>query len=255
MAEALLRGLCKILPPERLAVSDLSQERLEYLKNELSVNIYKDNEALCRECQILLLAVKPQVLPKVLASLENVIHKDHLIISVAAGISLQKLEALLPEGVAVVRVMPNTPALIGKGASALSRGTAVKDEELEAALILMKAVGTAELVPESYMDAVTALSGSGPAYVYLFIEALIDGAVREGLPRDLARNLALQTVIGSAEMVLHSGNHPAVERDKVTSPGGTTIAAIEALEQKGMRSALFEALHVAAKRARQLGES
>ncbi|QGG47947.1 pyrroline-5-carboxylate reductase [Heliorestis convoluta] len=255
MAEALLRGLSNLFTPDRLAVSDLSEQRLKYLKEELSVNIYIDNNLLCRDCTILLLAIKPQVLPQVLTSLKGKIGRDHLVISVAAGISLQKLESLLPEGVPAIRVMPNTPSLIGKGVSALSRGTHVSDEQIEAAMTLMGAVGTVELVPEAYMDAVTGVSGSGPAYVYLFIEAFIDAAVREGLPRDLARNLALHTVIGAAEMVLQSGNHPAVEKDKVTSPGGTTIAALEALEEKGLRSALFAAVNAAAQRARQLATS
>lgn len=255
MAEALLRGLVKMVPPEHLMASDISQARLDLLRSELGIRVSIDNVQVCAESDTIVLAVKPQILPLVLASLKDVITSRHLVISIAAGITLNRLESLLPTGTPVVRVMPNTPALIGQGASAFAGGQSVTGEHTQVAKELLEAVGMAEVVGEAYLDAVTGLSGSGPAYVYLFIEAMIDAGVKEGLPRDLARKLALQTVIGSAQMVLQSGNHPAVERDKVTSPGGTTIAAVQALEYGGLRSAVFAAVKAATNRSRELAGS
>ncbi|MZP29001.1 pyrroline-5-carboxylate reductase [Heliobacterium undosum] len=257
MAEALLRGLLANVPADRLTVSDVSQARLDSLHAQLGVNVTPDNVEVCRRSDILVLAVKPQVLPAVLAPLiaAKAILFHHLVISIAAGITLAQLEHWLSPEIPIVRVMPNTPALVGMGASALSGGRGTSETDVETARQLLEAVGLAEVLPESYLDAVTGLSGSGPAYVYLFIEALIDAGVKEGLSRDLARRLALQTVAGSAEMIRRTGNHPAVERDKVTSPGGTTIAGVQALEDGGLRSSVFAAVHAATRRARELSGS
>ncbi|WP_207708722.1 pyrroline-5-carboxylate reductase [Heliobacterium mobile] len=255
MAEALLSGLVRLVPPQAITVSDPNPSRLAYLQSEMAVQTTSDNSVVCEQSDIVVLAVKPQVLPAVLTPLKTAICSKHLVISIAAGITLAQLESWLSPEVPLIRVMPNTPALIGKGASALAGGRAVSEQDVQTAKALLEAVGIAEVLPETYLNAVTGFSGSGPAYVYLFIEALIDAGVKEGLTRDLARKLAIQTVIGSAQLLIETGNHPAIERDKVTSPGGTTIAGVQALEDGGFRSAVFAAVHAGTKRARELSGS
>lgn len=255
MAEALLRGLVRQIPAANLLAADIMPARRDWLHNELGIAVTADNRQVCRQSDIVVLAVKPQVFEPVLSGIREDLTSRHLLISIVAGVPLSRLEALLLPGVPLVRVMPNTPALIGLGASALAGGSNAQGEHLLMAQAVLAAAGVAEVVSESYLDAVTGLSGSGPAYVYLFIEAMIDAGVREGLPRDLARKLTLQTVIGAAEMVRQTGNHPAVERDKVTSPGGTTIAGVEALEAGGLRAACYAAVSAATRRSRELGGS
>lgn len=177
-----------------------------------------------------------------------------LVISVAAGITLAALEAASPANFRVIRTMPNTPALVGKGAAGFCLGGGATAEDADAARLLLGSVGIAVEVPERLMDAVTGLSGSGPAYVYLIIEALSDGGVKAGLPRVDAARLAAQTVLGAATMVLETGEHPGVLKDMVTSPGGTTITGVAELERRGLRSALIDAVNVAADRATELGK-
>lgn len=252
MAEALLRGLVKVVPPAQLTVSDPSQERLDFLRESLQVITTEDNQQVCAQSDVVILAVKPQVMASVVTALRDRLTPDKLVISIAAGIRLEQLAAWLADGVPVVRVMPNTPALIGKGASALAGGTYATEAHMATAVAILEAVGTADVVGEAYLDAVTGLSGSGPAYVYLMIEAMIDAGVHEGLPRDLARRLVLQTFRGSTALLLERGHHPGVERDRVTSPGGTTIAGVKALEDGGVRAALFAAVQAATKRSREL---
>jgi len=202
---------------------------------------------------VILLAVKPQVIATVLAQIAPFVKPNQLIVSIAAGVRIAKIEGLLPAGTAVVRVMPNTPALVGAGASSLTKGSSATDEHLALAQSLLDAVGTTVVVDEKLIDAVTGLSGSGPAYAYLIIEALSDGGVKCGLPRDTARKLAAQTLLGASAMVLASGEHPAKLKDDVTTPGGTTIAGLAALERGGVRIALIEAVEAAAERSKELG--
>lgn len=199
-----------------------------------------------------LLCTKPHHAAAALAALPA---GEALVISVAAGLTTGWLEARVPAGVRVVRCMPNTPALVGKGAAAFCRGTAATEADAAAARLLLGSVGLAVELPESLMDAVTGLSGSGPAFVYIMIEAMADGGVRAGLPRADALKLAAQTVLGAAAMVLDTGLHPAALKDMVASPGGTTIAGIAELEKHGMRSAFIEAVHAAARRSAELGGS
>ena len=204
---------------------------------------------------VLLLCVKPHDVPAALREIASSgsSQDDLLIISVAAGITLASLEREVGSGARVIRSMPNTPALVGKGAAAFSRGSAATEEDAETARALLGAVGLALEVREPLIDAVTGLSGSGPAYVYVFIEALAAGGVQNGLPPDQARELAAQTVLGAAAMVQSTGEHPAVLKDMVTSPGGTTIAGLEALEARSFRAACMEAVNTSARRARELG--
>ncbi len=204
---------------------------------------------------VLLLCTKPQ---DALAALADAAHaaagKDRLVISIAAGLTLAALESAVPENFRIIRTMPNTPALVGKGAAGFCLGTRATAEDGESAQSLLAAVGLAVQVPEKLMDAVTGLSGSGPAYIYVVIDALADGGVRAGIPRAAAVKLAAQTVLGAAAMVLETGEHPAVLKDMVTSPGGTTIAGLAELERHGLRSALIEAVGAATRRATELGK-
>lgn len=199
-----------------------------------------------------LLCTKPHQAEAVLKAMPK---GKSLLISVAAGLTTEWLESRAPKGVRIIRCMPNTPSLVGKGASAFCRGKAATDADAEAARVILGAVGLAVELPESQMDAVTGVSGSGPAYVYIMIEAMADGGVRAGLPRAEALKMAAQTVYGAAAMVIESGLHPGVLKDQVTSPGGTTIAAVAELERNGMRSAFIEAVTTAARRAAELGAS
>ncbi|MGN6544516.1 MAG: pyrroline-5-carboxylate reductase [Aureliella sp.] len=200
----------------------------------------------------IVLSVKPQVLAAVCQSLRAEGCKEHLVISIAAGFSLASLETLLGSQ-RVVRVMPNTPAQVSAGASGISAGAGASEEDVTFVERLMSAVGLSVRVPDALMHAVTGLSGSGPAYVYLMIDALSDGGVAQGLPRELATRLAAQTVLGAAQMVLQTGLHPGQLRDQVTSPGGTTIAGLRALEAAGVRSGFIEAVAAATERSRELG--
>lgn len=211
-------------------------------------------EEVVGQASIILLAVKPQYVAEALAAAKaGWRSEEHLLVSVAAGVTVATLEAGLPEGARVVRVMPNTPCLIGRGASCYARGSTATAADGETVGRLLGAVGFASETPEALLDAVTGVSGSGPAFVYTVIEALADGGVRAGLPRALAAELAAQTVAGAAGMVVQTGEHPAVLRDAVASPGGTTIAGLAELEKNGVRTALIEAVTAAARRSVELG--
>jgi pyrroline-5-carboxylate reductase len=202
----------------------------------------------------LILAVKPGQVPGVLAEVRDQFTKQHLLLSIAAGVPLAKLESGLGPEARAVRVMPNTPALVGASASAYSLGTSARAADGQVAHTLLSAVGLAFELKESYLDAVTGLSGSGPAYVYLVIESLSDGGVAAGLPRDVATRLAAQTVLGSAKMVLETGMHPGVLKDMVASPGGSTIEGLHELEKGKLRGALMSAVRAAAEKSRKLGQ-
>ncbi|MEX0716428.1 MAG: pyrroline-5-carboxylate reductase, partial [Planctomycetaceae bacterium] len=207
------------------------------------------------EADVIVLAVKPQHMAEALSQLAGHLHETQLVVSIAAGVPIATIAQSLGENVRIVRVMPNTPALVGAGASAFALGGAATADDAELAERLFATVGIAVRVPEDLLDAVTGLSGSGPAYVYQAIEALSDGGVRVGLPRDVATKLAAQTVLGAARMVLDTGEHPAALKDAVTSPGGTTIAGLHALEQGGLRKCLIDAVVAATARSRELGQS
>jgi pyrroline-5-carboxylate reductase len=211
------------------------------------------NRDVAEAASVLVLAVKPQVIADVLSELREVVTPDHLVISIAAGVSLAQLAEGLGNQVRLVRVMPNTPSLVGATAAAFAAGPTATGDDVGLVSRLFNAVGKAYGVPEPLLDAVTGLSGSGPAFVYVMIEALADGGVRVGLPREMALVLAAQTVLGSAKMVLETGQHPGVLKDAVASPGGTTIAGLHALERGGVRAALMDAVEAATRRAEELG--
>ncbi len=203
---------------------------------------------------VIVLAVKPQVLYTVLSELCPIINQDATVVSIAAGQPIAKIARALPQDMKIMRVMPNTPALVGEGMSALSANTALEHDlaAISEILAIFKSLGRAEIVPESLMDAVTGVSGSSPAYVFMFIEALADAAVKAGMPRDKSYIFAAQSVLGSAKMVLKTGLHPATLKDMVCSPGGTTIEAVEVLEKKGLRSAVIEAVDACVKKSRSM---
>lgn len=255
MARALVQGVAEagVVARDDIAVSDAIHAVAQKLANDSGVTA-KSNDELVAFADVLVLCVKPN---DALAALRSIRESaaDKLVISIVAGLPISKLQEAAGAAVRVIRVMPNTPALIQRGASAYSIGATATNGDAEFAAQLLGAVGLAVGVKEELLDVVTGLSGSGPAYIYLVIEALADAGVLMGLPRDLSLQLAAQTVVGSAEMVLKTGRHPAVLRDEVTSPGGTTIAGIEALEAGGLRSALLSAVRVATTRARELGNS
>ena len=242
--------------PEDVVAYDISPAALDSLLADRSISTAKSIAEVAASVDVLFLAVKPHDIPAALHQVRDSGSNTEtlLVISVAAGLTIESLEREVAEGARVIRSMPNTPALVGQGAAAFTLGTNATEKDAVTAQSLLGAVGVAVEVKESLMDAVTGLSGSGPAYVYLFIEALADGAVQNGLPRDQARELAAQTVLGAAVMVQSTGEHPAVLKDMVTSPGGTTIAALEALEAHAFRAACIEAVNTATARAREMGQ-
>lgn len=225
----------------------------EAFAGETGALLSEDAASMVAASDVVLLCVKPHLATSVLADVAVDDGGSKLVISVVAGIPLAVLQGAVPPSWRVVRAMPNTPALVGKGATAFCRGANATDEDAAMAMDFFSAVGIAMEVPERLMDAVTGLSGSGPAYVFMCIEALADGGVAVGLPRDQALQLATQTLLGGATMVAETGTHPAVLKDAVASPGGTTIAGIEALEKGGLRATLISAVSAAAKRAGELG--
>ena len=254
MATALARGwlTAGLTSPDRLLASDPMPQARQAFTTDTSVRSTEDNRAVVSASELIVLAVKPQTMSKLLAEVRSAVKDSHLIVSIAAGITLRQLQEGLGADRRLIRVMPNTPCLVGASASAFALGDAATPADAALVERLLNAVGKAFRLPEHLLDAVTGLSGSGPAFVYLMIEALSDGGVRVGLPRDVATVLAAQTVLGSARMVLETGQHPGVLKDAVASPGGTTIAGLHVLERAGVRGILMDAVEAATKRAREL---
>lgn len=256
MATALVRGLLHGgVRPEQVMLGDVSKARLDKVQSEHpGLLATTDNLEICRFADVVVLAVKPQIVDKVLPQIASQWREGSLMISVAAGVSAAGIESKLPAGARVIRTMPNTAATVLAGATAICRGTHATDEDVTLAERLFGAIGRTVVLDESLIDAVTGLSGSGPAYVMLIIEALADGGVKVGLHRDTALMLAAQTVFGSAKLLLETGEHPGRLKDMVTSPGGTAIAGLHTLEAGGLRTTLINAVETATRRARELGE-
>ena len=255
MGEALAQGMVKadFAPLEAIVIAEPVEARARYLRDTHGFEVVAEGSAAVAGAGMVLVAVKPQVLGAVLEQLKGAVTGAHLVVSIVAGAPTRRFTEMFGDGARIVRVMPNTPALVGSGAAALCAGGAATPEDLARARGMLESVGRAVEVPESLMDAVTGLSGSGPAYVFQFIEALADGGVQMGLPREEAMLLAAQTVMGSALMLIETGEHPGRLKDMVASPGGTTIAGLHALENGGMRAAVMNAVVAAAKRSEELG--
>jgi pyrroline-5-carboxylate reductase len=253
MAEAIIRGLVAGgVPAAELTVADPVADRRDFLHERYGVAVTAQNNDVCVKCDVLILAVKPQICEAVLHGISDSVTPAKTLISIMAGIRTTTLEAALPTGTRVIRVMPNTPALVKAAASAISRGMHAGEDDISVARRIFELVGTTCLVDEKLLDAVTGLSGSGPAYVLTFIEALSDAGVKNGLPRETAFALAKQTVYGTAKLLLETCEHPAVLRDKVTSPGGTTIAALHSLENDRFPAAVINAVDAAIARSIEL---
>ena len=255
MAEALVKGLlrARVAGPAEILCTDRRADRLADLSRLYGVRTSPDNRAAAAEAAIVVLSVKPQVMNKLLAEIAPALDGSKLVISIAAGVPLAAIERRVGHGVRLVRTMPNTPALVGAGATAISLGEHATDADLAQARALFDAVGRTAVVDEPLLDAVTGLSGSGPAYIFLVIEALADAGVKVGLDRRTAQDLAAQTVLGSAQLLIETGEHPGRLKDQVTSPGGTAIAGLHTLEAGGLRTTLMNAVEAATKRSHELG--
>jgi pyrroline-5-carboxylate reductase len=256
MAGALIKGLLHsgTMDKSQIQASDVRVERLVELVNEHGISTTKDNAKLAEWADVIVLAVKPQVIDKVISPLAKSISRHTLVISIAAGVPIESIEARLPPGTRVIRTMPNTAAIALAGATAIAPGTHASEEDVAVARQLFEATGRVVVLDEALLDAVTGLSGSGPAYVMLMIEALADGGVKVGLHRETALLLAAQTVYGSAKLLLETGEHPGRLKDMVTSPGGTAIAGLHTLEAGGLRTTLINAVENATRRSVELGE-
>ncbi len=257
MAESLLAGLLRkgLARPDWLVVSDPLSSRRELLGHNFGVVVTADNRTAVRGADIVVLCVEPQMLDDVLAELAPVLQSQPLVISVAAGYPLSRVRDHLKTVTRLVRAMPNTPSMIGEGVTAVSLAPGLSPEDSDRTQWLFESVGKVVMVEERLMDAVTGLSGSGPAYIFAMIEALADGGVLAGLPRSTAQQLAAQTVAGAARMVLEQGEHPAVLKDRVASPGGTTIAGLSRLEQGRLRATMISAVEAATQRSQELGKT
>ena len=257
MAGALIRGLLasKRVSADQITASDVRTEHLKQLEAEYGIKTFSDNRKLAEVSNLVVLAVKPQVVDRVLDQMADSFAPGTLLVSIAAGVPIRSLEARLPEHVHVVRAMPNTAAIALAGATGIAPGSRATPEDVDDAQQLFAAVGRSVVLDETLIDAVTGLSGSGPAYIMVIIEALADGGVKVGLHRDTALLLAAQTVYGSAKLLLETGEHPGRLKDMVTSPGGTAIAGLHTLESGGLRRTLIDAVESATKRAVELGEA
>lgn len=254
MGEAIAAGLVAsgALGAERIVVAEPSEHRREVFERQ-GIAAVADGHEVVGEAEVVLLAVKPQVIDAVLAHMADEIAPETLVISIAVGVTTARLEALLTAGTPVVRVMPNTPTMVGQGMAVISGGAAASSDDVERVRELFEAVGEAVVIGEPAQDAAAAISGSGPAYAAMFVDALARAGVRQGLSRDVAQALAIQTMRGTMELLSRTGMHPEELVDGVTSPGGTTIAAVEALEAGGLRSAVSDAVAAAVRRAKELG--
>lgn len=256
MGLAMVGGIIKanIVSGDNIIVGDLNEKSLAAASEKYGVITTTDNNEVAKKSDILILSVKPNLYPIVIEGIKDTVKEEVVVVTIAAGKSIESTEASFGRKLKVVRVMPNTPALVGEGMSAICPSEAVTKEELEEITNIFESFGKAEIVSEKLIDAVTAVSGSAPAYVYMFIEAMADAAVLEGMPRPQAYKFASQAVLGSAKMVLETGMHPGALKDMVCSPGGTTIEAVATLEEKGFRSAVISAMRSCTKKSIEMSK-
>lgn len=255
MAEALIRGLLHpagVVMPDRMFASDISTERLKFLHDTYGIKTSSDNKEVVKSSEIIVLAVKPQIIGTVLNEISDYVDEENLVVSIAAGVKIALIQEIL-KPTRVIRVMPNIAALVHAAITAISRGKYATDTDINIAEDMFNAVGETVVVEEKLMDAVTGLSGSGPAYIFHIINALADGGVKVGFSRDVALKLATHSVYGAAKMVLETGEHPMKLRDMVTSPGGTSITGIYAMERGGLTATIMNAVEMATRRSEELG--
>lgn len=254
MAKAMIGGIISagLVEKENVIASAKTQRTVDGLKEVYGITVTLDNTEVAKESDVLFLAVKPYMYEKIISEIADKIKSDAVIIAIAAGQSIEKVETMFGRPVHLVRVMPNTPAMVQAAMSAITPNALVTEEEKAMVMSIFESFGEAEIVPESLMDAVVGVSGSSPAYVYMFIEAMADAAVADGMPRSQAYKFAAQSVLGAAKMVLETGEHPGALKDAVCSPGGTTIEAVNTLEKEGFRSAVITAQRACSERSRQM---
>lgn len=254
MASAMIGGMLQkdMVTPGEIIGSCRTEETAKKIADRFGIETTTDNSIVAQAADILVLAVKPQFFPEVIAQIKDEVNADALIISIAAGKTMDYIETQFGRPLKLVRCMPNVPALVGEGITSVSRNERVSDEEMKQAMELLSSMGKASEIPERLIDAVVGVSGSSPAYVFLFIEAMADGAVAAGMPRSQAYEFAAQAVLGSAKMVLETGKHPGELKDMVCSPGGTTIQAVKVLEEKGFRAAVMDAMEACIEKSKSL---
>jgi len=254
MGRALIGGMlnAKLTSPKNITASRRNEEAVKELRKRWGIHAVTDNKKAAAGADIVILAVKPQLAQAVLGEIAPVIQKNQIIVSIMAGLTTAAIVKKLKKPCPVVRAMPNTPCLVDAGATAIAAGTHAGEKDLALAESIFKSVGKVVTLPESALDAVTGLSGSGPVYIFMVIEAMIDGGVKMGIPRPIAAQLAAQTVFGAAKLVIETGKHPAILKDEVTTPGGCAINAIHILEAKGLRSVLIDAIVTATQRSQEL---
>ena len=252
MATSIIKGIIRkqIIDAENIIASAKTKATLDRVQKELGVKVSTDNLEVTENSDILVLAVKPQYYPEVIAQIKDVVRKEQIVISIAPVKTLDWLQEQFGGSVRLVRTMPNTPALVGEGMTGACRNEFVTDEDYATVLQILGSFGEVETIPENLMDVCVSVSGSSPAYIYILIEAMADGAVADGMPRAQAYKFAAQSVLGSAKMVLETGKHPGELKDQVCSPGGTTIEAVRVLEEKGFRSSVIEAMKACVRKAR-----
>ncbi|MFX0548371.1 pyrroline-5-carboxylate reductase [Hathewaya histolytica] len=257
MGHAMIGGIVKseLVKNSNIYVADAFKPCLERVKSEFGVNTTSDNKEVAKVADVLILSIKPNILDKVAEEIKDVIKKDCIVISIVAGKVIEHLDNIFGEDVKIVRAMPNTPALVGEGMSALCGNENIKEEDMERAKDIFSSFGGVEVLPENLIDAFVSVSGSSPAYIFMLIEAMADAAVCDGIPRNKAYKIAAQAVLGSAKMVIETGKHPAELKDMVCSPGGTTIEAVEILEEKGLRHAVMAAMKTCTAKCKLMAQS
>lgn len=257
MAEAMIRGLLRggDSQPGEISASGPREERMLELHERFGIGTSTSNRAVLEGAELVILSVKPQIMRRVLDEIADAIPPEALVISIAAGVPISAIEPRIGRATRVIRSMPNTPALVDAGATAIARGAHATDADLQDAKRIFDAVGTTVILDESLLDAVTGLSGSGPAYIFLILEALSDAGVKVGLSRRTAQHLAAQTVLGSAKLLIETNEHPGLLKDMVTSPGGTAITGLHTLEAGGLRTTLIDAVEAATRRSQELGRA
>lgn len=257
MGRAMMGGILKsgLVEKSNIYVADLFKPSLEKAQSEFGVNTTTDNKEVAKKADVLILSIKPNILDIVAKEIRDVISKDCIIVSIVAGKTINHLETAFGDDFKIIRTMPNTPALVGEGMSALCGNKNIEDENLERVKNIFSSFGRVEVLPEYLIDAFVSVSGSSPAYVFMFIEAMADAAVCDGIPRDKAYRIAAQAVLGSAKMVLETGKHPAQLKDMVCSPAGTTIEAVEVLEEKGLRHAVMAAMRACTNKCKEMAQN